>query len=151
MKIFHFRFQFNFGHFGNQLAEILLLLTKNRLVLRAGIVAVRYIHHRYINPWIIHSYKILRLEKESHEALPEGSVYVLDSEDETINKENEETSRVTTAANLFYNQPVTNNNLKRKSSVQEGPPEKMIVIYDKKIFKILNEYFFFLLNHPYFF
>ena len=77
-------------------------------MLRTGIIAVRYVHHRYINPWIIHSYKILRLERESHQSVPEGSVYVLES-DENIGRE-KETNKVMTATNLFYNTSNSNQN-----------------------------------------
>jgi hypothetical protein len=77
-------------------------LVQKKIILRAGIVSVRYIHYRYINPWIIHSYKILRLEKEAHQTIPEGSVYILDNEENTVDK-NKEAKRITTAANLFYN------------------------------------------------
>lgn len=112
------------------------MLSENRLVLRAGIVAVRYIHHRFINPWIIHSYKILRLEKESHQSLPEGSVYVLDNEDDMLAKE-QETKRVTTAANLFYNQPIKSTNiLKRSADLETGPPEKKMVKKLITLFKL---------------
>lgn len=41
------------------------LLTENHIFLRSGVTSSHYIHHRYVNPWLIHSYKIYRLEQES--------------------------------------------------------------------------------------
>lgn len=109
----------NFGHLDDRLADILSLLSDRRIVLRAGIVTVRYVYHRYVNSWIIHSYKILRLEKESHQTIPEGSVYVLDNEECPIDKE---TNRVTTAANLFYNS--TSQACNGESSKKAASPKK---------------------------
>ncbi|XP_058798386.1 general transcription factor 3C polypeptide 1 [Phymastichus coffea] len=99
----------NFNYLKNTLADILVFLSEKRIVLRAGIIAVRYIYQKFTNPWIIHSYKILRLEKESHQSLPRGSVYVLDNDESTLGKE-KENNRVTTAANLFYNTPKSHAN-----------------------------------------
>ncbi|XP_014204050.1 general transcription factor 3C polypeptide 1 isoform X2 [Copidosoma floridanum] len=94
-----------FFHSCEKLAEISTFLVEKRVVLRAGIVTVRYIHHRYINPWIIRSYKILRLEKESHQTVPEGSVYLLDTSENLSNKD-KENNRVYNATNLFYAPPL---------------------------------------------
>ncbi|XP_008211506.1 general transcription factor 3C polypeptide 1 [Nasonia vitripennis] len=111
-----------FKYFDNKLANILSLLTEKRIVLRAGIVTVRYIHYRYVNPWIIHSYKILRLEKESHQTVPEGSVYVLDN-DEGADDRDKEGKRVTTAANLFYNSSnISATNVDMGSETSENRP-----------------------------
>lgn len=33
--------------------------------MRSGVTNPRYIHHRYVDSWLIHSYKIYRLEQES--------------------------------------------------------------------------------------
>lgn len=33
--------------------------------MRSGVTKPRYIHHRYMDPWLIHSCKIHRLEQES--------------------------------------------------------------------------------------
>jgi len=33
--------------------------------LRSGVTKPRYIHHHYVDPWLIRSYKIYRLEQES--------------------------------------------------------------------------------------
>jgi len=41
------------------------LLIENHIFLRSGITKPRYIHHRYVDPWLIQSYKIYRLEQES--------------------------------------------------------------------------------------
>lgn len=37
----------------------------NHIFLRSGVIKPRYIHHRYVDPWLIHSCKIHRLEQES--------------------------------------------------------------------------------------
>lgn len=89
-------------------------MSEKRIILRAGIVAVRYIYQQFTNPWIIHSYKILRLEKESHQTLPEGSVYVLDNEDETRAEKENDDKRVTTAAKLFYSSPTKAHSNRKK-------------------------------------
>ena len=126
-NILHFQTRFN--SLENELANILLFLSEKRMVLRAGIVAVRYIYHRYVNPWIIHSYKILRLEKESHQTVPEGSVYVLDNDDNTEDKD-KNSNRVTTAANLFYNSSIESkitHNLKKNSSPQKESLGEIVV------------------------
>ncbi|KAJ8670622.1 hypothetical protein QAD02_001881 [Eretmocerus hayati] len=114
-----------FDNLQDHLAGMLSFLCGKRVVLRAGIVTVRYIHHRYVNPWIIHSYKILRLDKESHPTVPGGSVYVFDDDD----KEDRENKRVTTAANLFYKSPnesATNDCVESTTDLQKESEEKMI-------------------------
>jgi len=47
------------------LYDIVSLLTKNSIFLRSGVTKPRYIHHHYVDPWLIRSYKIYRLEQES--------------------------------------------------------------------------------------
>ncbi|KAG7208455.1 hypothetical protein KM043_014681 [Ampulex compressa] len=64
----------------NKLYTIVTILTRERLFLRSGVTTVRYIHHRHADPWLINSYKIYRLEKESLPPVPRGSVYVTESE-----------------------------------------------------------------------
>lgn len=41
------------------------LLTENHIFLRSGVTNPRYIHHRYVDPWLINSCKINRHEQES--------------------------------------------------------------------------------------
>ncbi|KZC03777.1 General transcription factor 3C polypeptide 1 [Dufourea novaeangliae] len=65
---------------GEDLPNIASLLTKHHIFLRCGVTTVRYIHHRYADSWLIHSYKIGRLEKESLVPLPKGTVYVTEPE-----------------------------------------------------------------------
>lgn len=61
------------------------MFVENYLFLRTGVTTVRYIHHDYVNSWLIHSYKIYRLEKESLIPIPKGTVYVTESK-EILNK-----------------------------------------------------------------
>lgn len=61
------------------------MFVDNYLFLRTGVTTVRYIHHDYVNSWLIHSYKIFRLEKESLIPIPKGTVYMTESK-EILNK-----------------------------------------------------------------
>ncbi|XP_076762945.1 general transcription factor 3C polypeptide 1 [Xylocopa sonorina] len=72
---------------GEGLYRIVSVLTENRFFLRAGVATVRYVHHRYADSWVIHSYKICRLEKESLTPVPKGTVYATESK-EILNKDN---------------------------------------------------------------
>ncbi|XP_018403119.1 PREDICTED: general transcription factor 3C polypeptide 1 [Cyphomyrmex costatus] len=54
-----------FNEQGEDLYNIVSLLTKNRIFLRSGVTKPRYIHHSYLDPWLINSCKIHRLEQES--------------------------------------------------------------------------------------
>ncbi|KOX75217.1 General transcription factor 3C polypeptide 1 [Melipona quadrifasciata] len=70
------------------LYQIVSFFTNNHLFLRSGVTVVRYIHHRYVDSWLINSYKICRLEKESLIPVPKGTVYVIESK-EASNKDND--------------------------------------------------------------
>ncbi|CAK9821586.1 General transcription factor 3C polypeptide 1 [Anthophora retusa] len=73
---------------GEDLYRITSLLTENRLFLRSGVTIIRYIHYRYVDSWLIHSYKICRIERESLVPMPKGTIYSIDhkeSEDKTLN------------------------------------------------------------------
>jgi len=76
------------------LYNIVKLLTENNIFLRSGVIKPRYIHHHYVDPWLIRSYKIYRLEQES--VVPfKDSVYAtipLGKEIEMDIKHNEETN-----------------------------------------------------------
>ncbi|OAD53659.1 General transcription factor 3C polypeptide 1 [Eufriesea mexicana] len=72
---------------GEDLYRIVSFLADNYIFLRSGVTTVRYIHHRHADAWLIHSYKICRLEKESLIPIPKGTVYVMNSKD-TLNKDN---------------------------------------------------------------
>lgn len=54
-----------FNEQGEDLYKIVSLLTENRIFLRSGVTKPRYIHHRYVDPWLINSCKIYRLEQEA--------------------------------------------------------------------------------------
>ncbi|XP_072745802.1 general transcription factor 3C polypeptide 1 [Anoplolepis gracilipes] len=54
-----------FDEQGTNLYKAVLLLTENHIFLRSGVTNPRYIHHRFVDSWLIHSYKIYRLEQES--------------------------------------------------------------------------------------
>lgn len=59
------------------------MLSEFRQIIRSGVTVVRFIHNQYIDPWLIHSYKILRLEQEAQPLVPKGSAYVLDDDPKT--------------------------------------------------------------------
>ncbi|XP_054016236.1 general transcription factor 3C polypeptide 1 isoform X1 [Hylaeus anthracinus] len=65
---------------GEDLQYIVSLFIEHRLFLRAGVTTVRYIHHRHADAWLIDSYKICRLKKESLTPMPRGTVYVTEPE-----------------------------------------------------------------------
>ncbi|XP_076652647.1 general transcription factor 3C polypeptide 1 [Halictus rubicundus] len=64
----------------NLLHNIVSLLTKHRLLLRTGVTVVRYVHHHYADSWLIHSYKICRLERDSLVPVPKNTVYITEPE-----------------------------------------------------------------------
>ncbi|KAK0180773.1 hypothetical protein PV327_003123 [Microctonus hyperodae] len=65
---------------GKQLYNILHHLTDYRLFLRSGVTEMHYIHYNFIDPWIIQSIRIMRLQREGLPPIPSGSVYVLNSQ-----------------------------------------------------------------------
>ncbi|XP_076248237.1 general transcription factor 3C polypeptide 1 isoform X2 [Calliopsis andreniformis] len=77
--------------FGSSLREnlhnIVSLLTNQRLLLRSGVTIARYIHHYYVDPWLIHSCKINRLERESVISVSKGNVYNVTEPEILINKD----------------------------------------------------------------
>jgi len=56
------------------LAEVLALLTKSQILYRSGVTTVHYIYHMYMKPWLVHSYKLLRLEREKQVPAPQEAV-----------------------------------------------------------------------------
>ncbi|XP_076473341.1 general transcription factor 3C polypeptide 1 isoform X2 [Bombus vancouverensis nearcticus] len=94
---------------GENLYQIVSFLTNNHLFLRSGVTTVRYIHHRYADSWLIHSYKISRLEKESLIPMPKGTVYVTES-GEALDKDNDITMIEETKQNLTI--PLENESFK---------------------------------------
>jgi hypothetical protein len=56
------------------LAEVLALLTKSRILHRSGVTTVHYIYHMFMKPWLVHSYKLLRLEREKQQPPPQRAV-----------------------------------------------------------------------------
>jgi hypothetical protein len=56
------------------LAEVLALLTKSRILYRSGVTTVHYIYYMYLKPWLVHSYKLLRLEREKQQPPPQQAV-----------------------------------------------------------------------------
>ncbi|XP_033321902.2 general transcription factor 3C polypeptide 1 [Megalopta genalis] len=80
----------------NLLHSIVTQLAKHCLFLRSGVTTVRYIHHHYADSWMIRSYKIYRLEKESLVPMPQNTVYIMEPEviidegsDANVTKESE--------------------------------------------------------------
>lgn len=45
--------------------KVVSLLIDNHIFLRSGVTKPRYIHYHYVDPWLIHSCKMHRLEQES--------------------------------------------------------------------------------------
>ncbi|XP_011143807.1 general transcription factor 3C polypeptide 1 [Harpegnathos saltator] len=54
-----------FSDQGTDLYTIVSHLVENRIFLRSGVTCPRYIHHHYVDSWLIHSCKIYRLEQEA--------------------------------------------------------------------------------------
>uniref|UniRef100_A0A6V7I8R1 Uncharacterized protein n=1 Tax=Bracon brevicornis TaxID=1563983 RepID=A0A6V7I8R1_9HYME len=72
-----------------KLYEILEFLTDQRLLLRSGITKMHYIHHNFVDPWLIHSMRIMRLQKEALPSVPYNAVYVLNTDgDNTEHNQN---------------------------------------------------------------
>ncbi|XP_015124460.1 general transcription factor 3C polypeptide 1 [Diachasma alloeum] len=71
------------GRLERQLYDILALMTDHRLFLRSGVTEMHYIHHNFVDPWLIQSIRIMRLQKEALPPVPPGIVYVLNSEGES--------------------------------------------------------------------
>ncbi|XP_063986134.1 general transcription factor 3C polypeptide 1 [Diachasmimorpha longicaudata] len=63
-----------------RLYDILSFLTDQKLFLRSGVTDMHYIHHNFVDPWLIQSIRIMRLQKEALPPVPPGIVYVLNSE-----------------------------------------------------------------------
>lgn len=86
--------------------RITSFLTENRLFLRSGVMTVRYVHHRHAEAWLIRSYKIYRLEKESLAPMPQGTVYdvtepeIIITEDNDVNTTEESTKDATVESEL---------------------------------------------------
>ncbi|XP_011252958.2 general transcription factor 3C polypeptide 1 [Camponotus floridanus] len=68
---------------GTNLYKAVSLLMENHIFLRSGVTNPRYIHHRYVDSWLIHSCKIYRLEQES--VVPfKDSIYAKMQQGETV-------------------------------------------------------------------
>lgn len=68
--------------------SIVSCFTKYRLFLRSGVTTVRYIHHHYADSWLIHSYKIHRLERESLIPVSKRNLYNVTEPKVIINEGN---------------------------------------------------------------
>ncbi|PSN39178.1 hypothetical protein C0J52_14051 [Blattella germanica] len=61
-------------------SDALLPLTQDRIkrvlneIERSGVTTVHYIFHLYTKPWLVHSYKLVRLEREKQVPPPQSSV-----------------------------------------------------------------------------
>jgi type III secretory pathway component EscU len=75
------------------LAEVLALLTKSRTLYRSGVTTVHYIYHMFVKPWLVHSYKLLRLEREKQQPPPQQAVMNVAGQDihESSEKQSEKT------------------------------------------------------------
>ncbi|XP_015188892.1 PREDICTED: general transcription factor 3C polypeptide 1 [Polistes dominula] len=72
--------------FGRELYDIVSLLIDNYLFLRSGVTTPRYIHYGHVNPWLVHSYKIFRSDRESLLPIPKDSIYL--TENQTVTDTN---------------------------------------------------------------
>jgi hypothetical protein len=63
------------------LAEVLALLTRSRILYRSGVTTVHYIYHMFMKPWLVHSYKLLRLEREQQPCPPQNAVMKMAGQD----------------------------------------------------------------------
>ncbi|PNF15072.1 hypothetical protein B7P43_G16543 [Cryptotermes secundus] len=70
------------------LAEVLALLTKSRSLYRSGVTTVHYIYHMFMKPWLVHSYKLLRLEREKQQPPPQQAVMNVAVQDNHESSEN---------------------------------------------------------------
>ncbi|XP_046623037.1 general transcription factor 3C polypeptide 1 isoform X1 [Neodiprion virginianus] len=64
----------------SRLHRLLSLLTEHRLVLRSGVTTTRYIHQKFTDPWMIKSFKILRLDKESLSPVSDRIISITEKE-----------------------------------------------------------------------
>lgn len=78
----------------NRLYRIISLLIEHRLLLRSGVTTARYIHQGFADPWLIHSFKILRRERESLSPIPSGSLFFAEDENKTAGIRDLEGNRI---------------------------------------------------------
>ncbi|XP_069672695.1 general transcription factor 3C polypeptide 1 [Periplaneta americana] len=71
------------------LAEILALLSKSHILYRSGVTTVHYIYHMFMKPWLVHSYKLLRLEREKQVLPPHDAVMKVAGPDNQSEKTHE--------------------------------------------------------------
>lgn len=75
--------------------KIVSHLIENHIFLRSGVTSPRYIHHCYVDPWLIHSYKLNRLEQETivpfkdsiYAMMPQGKISSTDVETDAKHSE----------------------------------------------------------------
>lgn len=91
MHFFYFVQDKFFAKQGGDFYKVISFLIDNHIFLRSGVTKPRYIHHRYVDPWLIHSCKIYRLEQES--LVPfKDSIYATMSQGETAETNAKDTS-----------------------------------------------------------
>jgi len=86
------------------LYKVVSLLTENHIFVRSGVTNPRYIHNRYADPWLIHSYKIYRLEHESampfkesiYATMQQGQTTEMDIKDTEHKEGTDETRNIST-------------------------------------------------------
>ncbi|KAK2581360.1 hypothetical protein KPH14_008126 [Odynerus spinipes] len=101
-------------NFGKDLYGIVSFLTENYLFLRSGVTTPRYIHHHFAHPWLIHSYKIFRLERESLLPMPKGSVYLTEGETIGGDNTNNDIDYNKNSMDLSYEESTSVNSLQNK-------------------------------------
>ncbi|KAG8234935.1 hypothetical protein J437_LFUL015503 [Ladona fulva] len=53
------------GHVGKfSLSTHLMIMSRERVLVRVGITTTRYVHYEYTKPWLVHSNKMLRLQRD---------------------------------------------------------------------------------------
>ncbi|GLH04289.1 Uncharacterized protein GBIM_10026 [Gryllus bimaculatus] len=109
-----------------KLAEVLSLLVHHRVLIRAGVTILRYVHRRHVWPWLAHTFKFLRLEREK--VVPSGSRIISCSEDndntsknienQDVGMDTEETSKE--VSDKICEQEVTQNQLNTDTLISES-------------------------------
>lgn len=61
----------------NELREQLFSLVDEQIILRSGLINVRYIHSKFSKPWLVKSFYLLRLVRDNIEAQSTNSAYAI--------------------------------------------------------------------------
>ncbi|XP_025073362.1 LOW QUALITY PROTEIN: general transcription factor 3C polypeptide 1 [Pogonomyrmex barbatus] len=118
---------------GVDLYKIVSFLIDNHIFVRSGVIKPRFIHHRFADSWLIHSYKIYRLEQEA--AVPfRDSIYATMQRQTETNVDTEENTNVHTKEDENKNHEADNAIPSTSSGTQGDKKEKK----DEKVDNDLN-------------